>query len=373
MRTFQTCKGGLLGNRFLRSKPLAPVGRPNLKYDAKQLEHWCRNLDDYVSVINTEEFQAQMRYFLADMAEEILPRYTKRRDYREGIRHAMAAQMDLRLQRMYPGIEKFGEVVYRRHGGPGSPGARFIFQPRYGSKGRELEVVIGQYVERSRKASVHSLRLKANTQYIQRWKAIKAAPKSGVLFIERYSGYDGFQKAKAVDPTIRLDSVVNGKLHVIACSRKRTLLAQGAVLKALERYLPAKVVFRNPDRLGREYYLASFELLDELGIEVEFEDYVQPSGHCRPWRSEIQQDNKKLDGFLFVHRSKLKGVPRRVAECAGKIRDWYLIKREHLLQLGVAVSSSVDLHINRFGNCLVDLARIVINGDRKTYLIHAPP
>jgi hypothetical protein len=357
----------------LRSNPLPALARPDVPFDARQLSRWCQDLQDYSRIVNTKEFQVQMRLFLIEITEKMWPSYAVRRDWREGMRHSMADQLDLRLRRLYPGIEKFGRVVYRRHGGPDAPGPRFILQPHEGSKGRNLRTVVAHYVESSRKASVHPLRLKANGRYTERWDALRHEPKSGVLFIERYSGVDGFLRTQAAHPQIRLDLVSNNELHVICSSRAKTLLAHTAVLRALERHLPAKVVFRNPDRMGREYYLATLDLFSELGIDVEFEEYVRPSSHCHPWRSEIQQDNKKLDGFLFVHISKLKGLSRRVAEYAGKIRDWYLIKQNDLSQLGVTLHAEADLCIAKFGNCLAELGRLILNNDRQIYLIHAPP
>jgi hypothetical protein len=372
LKTFLTCSG-LISQRLKRCPPLPPIVLPKIAYEFDQLRTWLESVEDYSDILNTEEFQAQMRFLLSEMLDDTFPDYATYNDCREDFRKAIAVQMDLRLSKEYPNLEKFGRVEYRRHGGPDDPGCRFIFQPHVGGKGRELTVVMKGHLRRSRISSVHALRILAQNGYLERWEKIRNAPKSGTLIIERYSGFDGFQKARTINPTIRLDRVADGKLHTIISARKKTLLSHGPVLKALEEHLPAKIIFRNPDRLGREYFQSTLGLFAELGIEIEFDEYTAPTGHCHPGQSEIQRDNRRLDGFVFIHQEKLKGLVRKVADQAARIRDRYLIKRSDLLQLGQKLRSVANLNLKRYGNGLVELCQIILNDDKQSYLINAPP
>lgn len=372
MRTLLTSTN-YLSPRLKRCAPLASIALPKVGYNPDILRIWLRDVAAYPEIVNTVEFQAQMRHLLHELLLDDYPDYARRQDHREDFRRAIAVQLDLQLHKDYPDLAELGSVVYRRHGGPGDPGCRFIFQPYHGGKGRGLDVVLSGYVHRSKVSSVHALRLSAQSKYIERWDKIRNAPKSGTLFIERHSGFDGFLKATAGGGRPRLNRVVNRTIHTVVSARKKTILAHPPILDALEKHAPKEVVFRNPDRLGREYYRSTLDLFADLGIDVQFLDYTAPNEHCRPWRSEIQRDNSKLDGFVLIHRKKLKVLPKRLLSCAARIRERVLIRQRDLMQMGFSLRAPHAINLKRFDNGLVELDRIILNRDRRTYLITAPP
>jgi len=69
----------------------------------------------------------------------------------------------------------------------------------------------------------------------------------------------------------------------------------------------------------------------------------------------------------------LKGLARKIADQAARIQDRYLIKQSDLLQLGEKLRSAASLRLKRYGNGLVELCQIILNDDKRTYLISAPP